>query len=146
NVIFFPLLFIMMLLNQIELLQSFINESKNTLKKILISNQMNAFKKPCLNQSQIKTCFKQDDKHFNNIIINYKGKNITLTPLDIECLHYLQFGSSITHIAQSVNRSPAAIKDRIRSLKNKVNVQTKEELTLIARQELEIIIKKYQNK
>jgi DNA-binding CsgD family transcriptional regulator len=132
------------LLNKISDIQSLIDENTRILRSIIDSHEFHSLKTPCLNQEQRLICFcnnNLDDlaSHHTNIDIN--GKNVRLSPAELECLFFLKFGSSVTYIAECVGRSTSAITDRIQSLKAKLNVQTKDELTLFARNELAALTK-----
>lgn len=134
-----------LLLNKVRLIQELINLSKYVLREIIDAKEMLSMRSRCLNKKQIKICFKnktnekQEKKtNFTNVFV--RGSVISLSRCDLECMYFLQYGSSITHIASSVGKSAATIKDRIESLKNKLNVCTKNELIDIAKQDLNFLL------
>ena len=131
-------------LNKISFLQTSLDGCKTIFRQILDSEEMRFLKVPCLNKEQKEVCFnngsvKNKTLHGTTIVLD--GKKIKLSFVDMECLYYLKFGSSITQIAQCVGRSSSTIKDRIKSLKIKFDVQKKEDLVNIARSDLSFLTK-----
>jgi DNA-binding CsgD family transcriptional regulator len=132
------------LLNKLNVIQALLSKNIEIFRCIIDSNEFSSFRTHCLNQEQRLMCF--NDSSSNNIIshganININGRDVKLSSTDIECLFFLKYGSSITYIAERVGRSPSTIKDRMRSLRDKLHVQTKDELTLLARKKLAYLTK-----
>lgn len=132
------------LLNKTQVIQSLIDQSKPALRRLISAENMKLLYRPCLNQQQLKVCFSNLGsmaKSNGAVDVAINGKTIELSNIDIECLYFLKFGGSTTHIAECVGRTPSAIKDRIRSLKDKFDIQTKNELVYVARNELAFLTK-----
>ena len=128
-----------LLLSKIPLIQTLLEECRPVFKNILCSQEFSFIKQQCLNKTERSICFQRgnsDNMISTTVTATYKGQNIRLSFTEIECLYFLKFGGTVPQIAQCVGRSASSIKDRIRGLKTKLNVQTKKELICISRNEL----------
>lgn len=137
------------LLNKLGILQNLINECKSVFKNIIDCTEMQELKKICLNKEQKYICFK--DNSFNNktiagLELTIKGRSLKLSSTDVECLQFLYYGGSIKQIASCIGRSVHATKDRIDILKIKLDVDTKEGLILLVRNEMSFLIRNLINK
>jgi DNA-binding CsgD family transcriptional regulator len=131
------------ILNKCHLVQISIDKAKQALNSIMNSEYLKGERYRCLTRGDLSLCFSKKDVKPNTCNVSTEGKISKLSPAEIECLFYLKFGGSSSQIAQNIGRSESSVRDRIRSLKNKLNVSTKEELSSLARGELEFLTRSF---
>jgi len=129
------------ILNKCDLVQTSIDKTKQALHAIINSEFLKTERCKCLTREQLSLCFGGGVVKSTSYSVDINGRTSRLSPAEIECLFFLKFGSSSSQIAKNIGRSQSSIRDRINSLKSKLNVDTKEELSSIARNELKFLTK-----
>lgn len=121
-----------------------INEAFSSIKWIMESNLVSDAAIQILTKEQIKIIFSDTKYGDKTIIFKFNGGTISLSLCEIECLSYLQHGSSIAFIAKIIGRSPLTVRDKVNVLKEKLQVKSKKDLTCLANTELSQVLEQFE--